>query len=177
MRNFLRINFTLMAILLINIAIAQERTVTGKVTASDDGSPIPGVNVVVKGTTTGTVTDFDGNYKLSVPVDGGILEFRFIGLRTVEENIGNRSIIDVAMAYETTQLSEIVVTAVGIQREARALGYSVEQIKSDEVAQVSEPDVLRALQGKVPGVNISGSRSAGKCNTDYNSGKFILARE
>jgi TonB-linked SusC/RagA family outer membrane protein len=160
MRNFLRISFTLLAIFVLHFADAQERSVTGNVTASEDGSPVPGVNVILKGTTLGTVTDFDGNYKLSVPAEGGALIFRFIGLTTVEEEIGSRSIIDVAMGYESTQLTEVVVTAVGIQREARALGYSVENVKGEQVQQVSEPDALRALQGKVPGVNIQGSSGA-----------------
>ncbi len=160
MRNFLRISITLIALLIMQVTYAQESTVTGKVTASEDGSPIPGVNVFVKGTTTGTVTDFDGNYRLEVPADGGVLVFRFIGLTTVEEDIGSRSVIDVSMDYESTQLSEVVVTAVGIERESRALGYSIEQVDNEDVAQVSEPDVLRALQGKIPGVNISGSGGA-----------------
>jgi len=160
MRNFLRISCTLMAILIFHFANAQERAVSGNVTAQEDGSPIPGVNVILKGTTLGTVTDFDGNYKLNVPEEGGSLIFRFIGLTTVEEEIGSRSIIDVAMGYESTQLTEVIVTAVGIQREARALGYSVENVKGEQVQQVSEPDALRALQGKVPGVNIQGSSGA-----------------
>lgn len=160
MRNFLLISFLLLAFSILNYANAQERTVSGKVTSVDDGTPIPGVNVILKGTTIGTVTDFDGNYKFEIPSDEGVLTFRFIGLRTVEMKVGTRSVIDVAMATELTQLSEIVVTAVGIERNSRALGYSIEQVGSDEVAQVSEPDVLRALQGKVPGVNISGSSGA-----------------
>ena len=88
MRNFLRISCTFMAILIFHFANAQERAVSGKVTASEDGSPIPGVNVILKGTTLGTVTDFDGNYRLNVPSEGGALIFRFIGLTTVEEEIG-----------------------------------------------------------------------------------------
>ena len=89
MRNFLRISITLIALLIMQVTYAQESTVTGKVTASEDGSPIPGVNVFVQGTTTGTVTDFDGNYRIDVPASGGVLVFRFIGLTTVEEDIGS----------------------------------------------------------------------------------------
>jgi hypothetical protein len=85
MRNFLRISMTLLAIFVLQVTHAQESVVTGKVTASEDGSPIPGVNVFVEGTTSGTVTDFDGNYRLDVPADGGVLVFRFIGLTTVED--------------------------------------------------------------------------------------------
>lgn len=160
MRNFLRMGFVLFALLLTQMALAQDRTISGKVTAREDASPIPGVNVILKGTTNGTVTDFDGNYKLDVPPEGATLVFRFIGLRTQEIDIGNQSIIDVAMEADITQLSEVVITAVGIEREARALGYSVENVSGDKIQQVSEPDALRALQGKVPGVNIGGSSGA-----------------
>jgi TonB-linked SusC/RagA family outer membrane protein len=142
------------------MANAQDKAVSGTVTALDDGSPIPGVSVFLQGTTIGTVTDFDGNYILSVPSDGVTLEFRFIGFATVEEEIGSRSIIDVAMRSESTQLTEIVITAVGIERESRALGYSVEKVDGEQLQQVSEPDAIRALQGKIPGVNIQGSSGA-----------------
>ena len=92
------------------MAFAQDRTVSGKVTSSEDGSSIPGVNIVVKGTTTGAVTDLDGNYKVTVPADGGTLIFSFIGLVTQEIEVGSRSLIDVAMASDAEQLSEVVVT-------------------------------------------------------------------
>ncbi|MTI37863.1 carboxypeptidase-like regulatory domain-containing protein, partial [Fulvivirga lutimaris] len=84
-----------------------------------------GVNVVLKGTTTGTVTDIDGNFKLSVPSEGGTLVFSFIGLGTEEVVVGTRSVIDMQMSPDVKQLSEVVVTAVGIEREKKALGYSV----------------------------------------------------
>ena len=141
--------------------IAQDRTVSGKVTSEEDGSPLPGVNVVLQGTQTGTVTDVDGNYRLTVPADpGAVLVFTFIGLRSEEVPIGNRSVIDLQMQADVTQLSEVIVTAVGIEREARALGYSVENVSSEKVQQVAEIDPLRALQGKVAGVNITGSSGA-----------------
>ena len=117
MRQHLRVVLMLLAFGLAQIAWAQERAITGKVTSAEDGSPIPGVNVILKGTTTGTVTDIDGNYKLNVPSDQGILVYRFIGLTTHEIPIGTQSVIDVIMEAEITQLSEIVVTAVGIERQ------------------------------------------------------------
>ncbi len=143
--------------LLLPQAFAQERTVSGKVTAAENGDALPGVNVVVKGTTNGTVTDVDGNYKLAVDASATTLVYSFIGLATLEVPIGGRSVIDVQLSSDDIRLDEIVVTAVGIEREKKALGYSVENISADQVAQKSEPDVLRALQGKVPGVNITGS--------------------
>jgi TonB-linked SusC/RagA family outer membrane protein len=139
---------------------AQERTVSGRVTSTEDGSPLPGVNVVLKGTTTGTATDAEGRYSLSVPATGGALVFSFIGLESKEIAIADRSTIDVSLALDVTQLSEVVVTAVGIQKEQRALGYSVEKVSASKLQQVGELDPLRALQGKVAGVNIAGSSGA-----------------
>src|SRR5262245_30763199 len=84
-------------------ALAQERAISGKVTSSEDQSPLPGVNVVLKGTTNGTVTDVDGNYRLTVPADGGTLVFSFIGLQTNEVAIGDRSDISVSLSSDVTQ--------------------------------------------------------------------------
>ncbi|RLD23547.1 MAG: hypothetical protein DRI71_05060, partial [Bacteroidetes bacterium] len=89
---------SLVMLITASMAFAQDRTISGKITSSEDGSAIPGVNVVVKGTTTGAVTDIDGNYKLTVPTDGATLIFSFIGLETQEISIGSRSVIDVSMA-------------------------------------------------------------------------------
>lgn len=141
-------------------AIAQERTVSGKITSLEDGSTLPGVNVILKGTTNGTVTDIDGNFKLSVPADGGTLIFSFIGLKSEEVQVGSRSVIDLQMTSDVQQLSEVVVTAVGIEREKKALGYSIASVDADKLQQKSEPDPLRAMQGKMPGVVITGSNGA-----------------
>lgn len=141
--------------------MAQDRTVSGRVTSAEDGSPLPGVNVVLKGTQSGTVTDVDGNYRLAVPGQPGeVLVFTFIGLQTQEVEIQSRTVVDIRMQTDVTQLSEVIVTAVGVEREARALGYSVENVSATKVQQVAEIDPLRALQGKVAGVNISGTSGA-----------------
>src|SRR5689334_18325710 len=103
---------------------AQDRVVTGKVASGEDGSALPGVNVVVKGTTNGTVTDSEGKYSLTVPASGGSLVFSFIGLSTQEVEIGERTVIDVQLGLDIKQLSEIVVTAQGIERDQKALGYA-----------------------------------------------------
>lgn len=141
-------------------ASAQERTVSGRVTAAEDNSPLPGVNVVIKGTTTGTVTDGSGNYNIEAPSGGGTLVFSFIGLTTQEVEIGDRTRIDIQMAQDAKQLNEVVVTSVNIERDPRSLGYSVESVSGDKVQQLSEPDPLRALTAKVPGVNIAASSGA-----------------
>jgi TonB-linked SusC/RagA family outer membrane protein len=134
---------------------AQQRTITGKVTSGDDGSTLPGVNILVKGTTNGTVTDANGTYSLSAPSSAAILTFSFIGLATVDVPIGDRTVVDVAMTSDITQLSEVVVTSVGIQRESRTLGYSVATIKSDALNQGRVTNIAAGLSGKVAGLQIN----------------------
>jgi TonB-linked SusC/RagA family outer membrane protein len=144
--------------------LAQDRMISGKVTSADDGSSLPGVNVVLKGTTNGVVTDGDGNYKLSVPSAGGILVFSFIGLKTTEESIGERSVVDVALASDISQLEEVVVTAQGIERSQKSLGYAQTTVSSALLNNKPETDIGRALQGRTPGLqilNTSGMAGAG----------------
>ncbi len=154
----------LMIILVLGVCVhtswAQERNITGRV-VDESGEGLPGVNVILKGTTTGTTSDIEGNYKLTIPSSGGdasnTLVFSFIGLASTEEIIGARSTVDVTMVADTKQLSEVVVTAIGIEREKKALGYAVTDVSGDALKQRAEPDPIRALSGKVPGVNITGS--------------------
>lgn len=144
-------------LLAANQVFGQERTVTGTVTAEEDGSPLPGVNVVVKGTTSGTVTDVAGRYSLSVPQEGGTLIFSFIGLVTQEVDIGGRTTIDVRMSEDIRQLGEVVVTALGVERESRTLGYSVEKLDATEIVQGRNASLLNSMQGKVAGLQVTNS--------------------
>lgn len=139
-----------------SLAIAQERSVSGKVTSSEDGSTLPGVNVVVKGTTNGTVTDSDGKFALSVST-GSTVIISFIGYVTQEIAIGERSTIDVQLASDITQLSEVVVTALGVEKSPRELGFGVTGVKSEELTNARESNILNALQGKVTGMFINQS--------------------
>jgi TonB-linked SusC/RagA family outer membrane protein len=160
MKKFLRLSSLFaLALAITSSSWAQERSISGKVTSIEDGSTLPGVNVVIKGTTTGTITDYDGNYSMNIS-DGTILVFSFIGFTSEEVEVGARSVVDLQLSSDITQLSEVIVTAVGIQREAKALGYGVETIGGDKITAISEPDALRAMQGKIAGVNIGGSSSA-----------------
>ena len=102
----------------------EKRTITGTVTSAEDGSPLPGVNVVLKGTAEGVTTDAKGKYSFAVPEAGGTLVFSFIGLKTQEVKIGTSNEISVALALDVTQLSETVVTAFGVPQEKKSLGYS-----------------------------------------------------
>ncbi len=101
-------------VFVLSQAWAQDRIVTGKVTSAEDGSPLPGVNLLLKGTAIGTVTDANGTYNLSVPTSGGVLVCSFIGLQTQEIAIGDKTVVNVSLAQDVTQLSEIVVTALGV---------------------------------------------------------------
>ncbi|MEO1050313.1 MAG: SusC/RagA family TonB-linked outer membrane protein [Bacteroidota bacterium] len=149
-----------LSFLSVSVLLAQERTVSGKVTSSEDGIALPGVTILLKNTTIGTITDVDGNYKLSVPSGGGTLVFSFVGLVTQEIEIGNQSVIDLAMSTDATQLSEVVITGLGISRKESSLGYSVQQVDGSQLIQVAENNVVNALTGKVAGVQIIGTSSA-----------------
>lgn len=154
MKKFLLLCFSFVFVL---SAWAQDRVITGKVSSSEDGSALPGVNVVVKGTTNGTVTDADGKYSISVPADGGSLVFSFIGLRTSEVAVGERTVVDVQLSLDVTQLSEVVVTAQGVEKEQKSLGFAQTTISSASLANKPESDVGRALQGKTPGLQVLNS--------------------
>src|SRR5689334_4463536 len=125
--------FLWLAIFIANVAIAQDRVISGKVTSSEDSSPLPGVNVVIRGTTAGTVTDSEGNYSLPVPASGTTLVFSFIGLQTKEVPIGNNSQIDIQLDSDVTQLSEIVVTGSGVATDKKKLGISVESLGAEKL--------------------------------------------
>ncbi|BDC99458.1 SusC/RagA family TonB-linked outer membrane protein [Persicobacter psychrovividus] len=134
---------------------AQERTVSGTVTARDTGDPIPGVNVLLKGASTGTVTDINGAYSISVPETGGTLIFKFIGLATEEVKVRNQSEIDMTMSADIRQLTEVVVTAVGIERDKKRLGYAVEEVNAKELVSSRESNLVQGLNAKVAGVNVT----------------------
>ncbi|MDF9801165.1 TonB-linked SusC/RagA family outer membrane protein [Catalinimonas alkaloidigena] len=143
-----------------NIGMAQSRTVSGNVTSLENGESLPGVNILVQGSTTGTVTDVDGNYRISVPSDDAILLFSFIGYQSEEVAVNGRSNIDVALSPSLEQLSEVVVTSFGIEQEKQALGYSVQELQSREITETKQPNLVNALQGRVAGVQITNSGGA-----------------
>jgi TonB-linked SusC/RagA family outer membrane protein len=128
------------------------RTVTGRVTDQATSQALPGVAVIVQGTTLGTTTDGEGQYSINVPASGNTLVFRYIGYADVERTIGNATTINVSMGEDTEQLSEVVVTAFGIEREEKALSYSVQQLEGETVSRAGQPNVTNAIQGKVAGV-------------------------
>jgi TonB-dependent SusC/RagA subfamily outer membrane receptor len=146
--------------------MAQQRVITGKVISDEDGLGLPGATVLVKGTTVGTTTDLDGNYSIGVPAGSDVLIFSFVGLTTSEETIGNRSVINITLTPDASQLSEVVVTAIGIEREKKALGYAVTSVDNAQLENRPETDVARVLQGKVPGVNITSTNGMSGSGTN-----------
>jgi len=143
----------LLAVGFLTSAIAQ-RTVTGTVSAEEDGTPVPGVNVIVKGTSTGTVTDIDGKYQIGVPDQGGVLVFSFIGLTTEEIEIGSQSIINMAMTADLYQLSEVVVIGYGTE-ERKNLTAAVSTIDGKQLADLVTPSVEQQLAGRAAGVQVT----------------------
>ncbi|RIH65465.1 SusC/RagA family TonB-linked outer membrane protein [Mariniphaga sediminis] len=138
----------------IVVSEAQPAKVSGKVTDSG-GQPLPGVTVVVKGTTQGTVTNADGEYALTDIPENGILVFSFIGMKSQELIVGNHTTINVRMEEETVGIDEVVVTALGLKRDKKALGYSVGEVKGSELTETSQGNILNAMAGKVSGVKIN----------------------
>jgi outer membrane receptor protein involved in Fe transport len=151
MKKFLLLCFSFVFVL---SAWAQDRVITGKVTSAEDGSALPGVNVVVKGATNGTVTDADGKYSLSIPSSSSSLIFSFIGLKSTEVPVGDRTIVDVQLALDVTQLSEVVVTGVGVATEKRKLPIEVATMGAKDFPQSAVASIDQVLQGKIAGAQI-----------------------
>lgn len=137
-----------------------EAKVSGKVTDAETGEALVGASVVIKGTYTGTATDTEGNYSLTVPSESSVLVFSYLGYSSKEVIAGSLSVLDIALEMDESQLQEIVVTALGKEREKRALGYSVQEVKGAELTQARETNVINSLSGKIAGVQITNSSGA-----------------
>jgi len=152
MRSKFKWIFTLLLALSMQFSFAQEKTVTG--TVSDETGPLPGANVVVKGTKRGVQTDVDGKYAIKAKA-GEVLLFSFIGLNDATATVGGSNVVNMVLKSAGGEvLGEVVVTGQGIKKEKKALGYAVTTIKAEEFASKPNTDVARALTGKAPGVNI-----------------------
>lgn len=156
----MRAYLLLVTLFLPMLALAQQRVVRGKLVDSAERKPLPGTTITAKGSTIGTVTDAQGLYQITVSDKNTVLVYSAVGFQTLERTVGNQEVIDIELVADTKQLSEVVVTAAGIKRDKNALGYSVSTLDATKLAQRSEPDPLRALTGKVAGVNIQGSGGA-----------------
>lgn len=154
--------FAVLFVLFAQITFAQERTVSGTV-SDNSGLPLPGVGIVIKGTQIGTQTDFDGKFSIQA-TPTTVLVFTYIGMKT-QEVIASSTNLNVKLQDNSIELEGVVVTAFGIKRNPKDLGYSVSSVKASELTENSEPDLIRSLNGKVPGVNINVSTGvAGAAN-------------
>ena len=146
----------------MQFANAQTRTLSGKVISADDGMGIPGVTVQVKGTTIGTTTDLDGMFSLDVePTAHKVIVFSYVGMSTQEATIGEQTTFNVTMKSEATMIDEVVVTALGISREKKSLGYAVDELDGEDVNRVSDVNVVSSLSGKSAGLAITKPNTMG----------------
>lgn len=148
----------------IGVTVAQ-RTVTGKVSDAS-GSPLIGASILVKGTSSGTVTDVDGTYSISVPEGSTVLVFTYTGFSTQEITLGASNVVDLVLEESAEQLSEVVVTAQGLRRDKKALGYAVSTVDEKALQDRPQADVGRVLQGKIPGVNITSTSGVSGTGTN-----------
>lgn len=139
---------------LSSYSIAQERSISGQVTSGEDNSPLPGVNIILKGTTIGSVTDIDGNFRLSVPSEGGTIVFSFIGFTTQEFDIGTRTLFNVSLQADIAQLSEVVVTGYGSQIRQELTG-NIASLNQEDIEMQPVTSFEQAIQGKISGVLIT----------------------
>lgn len=172
----------LLFLMLLGIAMvnAQTKTITGMVTDGADGLPIPGASVIVKGTTNGTITTFDGQYSISVPQGAQVLSFSFVGMTTQEISIADQSVINVVLKAETTEVDEVVVTAYGSKGKVGLKG-SISVVEAKDLEQVPVATFDQMLQGKTTGLQInSGSGQPGSGNTKVRirgSGSIMASNE
>jgi TonB-linked SusC/RagA family outer membrane protein len=146
--------------LLLSVPSYAQQEVKGKVTAKEDGNPLPGVSIVIQGTTTGAVTDLDGNYSIAVPGPQSVLVYSFIGFSAKNITVGNSSTIDVVLETEASELDEFIVTAFGISQDKKSLGYAAQSIDAEAITTSRQQNVVNALQGQVAGVQVTSSGGA-----------------
>ncbi len=145
---------------LLTVSLYAQVNVSGTV-KSDAGELLPGVSIIVKGTNTGVVTNIDGNYSISAPNAQSVLLFSFVGMQPQEVAINGKSVIDVTLVTSSIGVDEVVVTALGISREKKSLGYSVGEVQGEDITRVAQENVLNSLAGKVSGVQISQTGATG----------------
>ena len=151
-RQVLLLLFSLFAI----VGFAQQRTVTGTVVSAEDGLPVIGASIHVKGSSQGATTDLDGKYSIKVN-ENASLTFSYVGMQPKTVQVGNQSVINVTLTSSSTQLDEVVVTAMGIREEKKKLNFAVQSLNADEVTAGQSANFVNSLQGKIAGVQVSGS--------------------
>jgi TonB-dependent SusC/RagA subfamily outer membrane receptor len=157
-------------LLLDAVSFAQQRTITGTVTCSDNNLPQPGVNILVQGSATGTITDMEGKYTIEVPADNAVLQFSFVGFNTELIEVGSSTVIDVVLKLTYMAIDEVVITSLGISREKKEITYAAQNVNVDEFSQARELNVANSLAGKVAGLDLI------KSNAGVGSATRLLLR-
>ena len=155
-------NKKLLSFILLFLSISQvwaQTTITGTVTGIQDGSPLPGVSIVLFGTSKGTITNSEGKYQIQVPDEKAVLVFSFTGFVKKTVEVGNQTTVNVVLEEEVASLEEIVISALGIEKEKNTVGYATTKIKGEELIEARENNFVHTLAGKIPGVQIN--RTAG----------------
>ena len=159
MRNKTSLIFFFLIVFQFSNVFAQEKTVTGTVLVARDGMPLPGVNVLIQDSNRGTITDMDGNYSIAVE-RGDVLVFSSVGFQTVERTVGDQTVIDVRLEMNLQNLDEVVVTALGISREKKSLGYATQEVEGENLNLTNEQNVIGSLSGRIAGVQVTGASGA-----------------
>jgi TonB-dependent SusC/RagA subfamily outer membrane receptor len=165
----MRKTLTLFALLLALVSLkatAQDRTITGKVTSSEDNTTIPGVSVVVVGTTIGTSTDMNGDYKLTIPPTAKTLRFSGLGMKVKDVPVGASNSMDIILDADVLKLDEVVVSAIGIKQEKKSVGYSTQTLGGEALTKAGQTNALSSLSGKVSGLQVT--QSAGTPGASVN---------
>ena len=156
-----KLTFLLACLLMVSVGLvnAQTKSISGRVFSADDGQPVIGATVVVKGTTLGTITDVDGKFKINVPGTAKTLVISYVGMKTVDVEAKNNQ--EIKLETDSRQIDEVIVTAMGIKRSEKSLGYAASTVKADELNRATPVSVTGGLTGKVAGLNISSSGGTG----------------
>lgn len=161
--------FTSMMLLLLMTATAfAQETITGKVTMAASGETLPAATVKVFGTTTGTLTDINGNYSIKIPSGAAVLEFSYVGYATEKVKVGNQKVINVVLMQNMQQLEGIIVTAIGMKAEKKSLGYAAQQVGGDDLSNSKTGNIVNALSSKVAGVQVTSSSGTPGASSSIN---------
>lgn len=179
---YIKILNSILFFLAFGLLYSQGQTITGVVTSESDQFELPGVSIVVKGTSIGTATDAFGKYSLQVPTSSDTLVFSFVGYKRKHVAINSRNIINISLSEESTQLDEIVVTALGIKRDKKTLGYSFEEIDGSSIQKAKEISLINSLSGRVAGLSVSAtnggaassSRIVLRGNNSFNNNQALI---
>ena len=158
MKTKFTMTLTLFMALIVQLTFAQQKTVSGTV-SDENGLPLIGATVVIAGTSSGTTTDFDGNYKITAS-QGDVLNFSYVGYSDQNITVGNSNTVNVTLQLDNT-LDEVVVTALGISRDKKSIGYASQQVSGDAVSTVKVDNIASSLSGKVSGVQIKTNNNFG----------------